>query len=465
MNVSALAVPDQNATRPVTPVAPRRWGWPEDGFLVIFFLSSGLLLIPGAQAFRMPIRAVPYVAPLIFLLLHLGTRSEKKAPPGARLMLLALVLLTLNLFHPETRLLPGLAHWAMTVGIAAPLFWAYKLTDKQTFWRVLNVCFVCSAANAFVGLLQVYFPDRFLPAEFFALDVLKKIGGTYIGAEGQRLFRPPGLSNTTEMACFDSALSVLLGLILGTRGGLGPRRVLYYAGAAVGMFVLYLTFARSLTIMMVVGGAAFCALLARGGRLGKALTVAAVGFGVVTAGFAWALTVGGRSLEKRFIGTWDKGVGDTWQRERSSYYTQLWDSYILKYPLGIGLGRWGMPAYYFGGEGGRPPKEVGRDIFVHVSPSGWVLDGGVPMLLLYGGAVCLAPLAAYRLARSAPDPQVRYMAAAVCSLDLMIIGMCASNPIFSSPMGLEFWLFNAVLHGAATSAVAARPGVILRTTG
>jgi hypothetical protein len=71
------------------------------------------------------------------------------------------------------------------------------------------------------------------------------------------------------------------------------------------------------------------------------------------------------------------------------------------------------------------------------------------MVLLCGGAVVLAPLAAYRLVRSSPDPEVRYMASVVFCLDLFFLGSCFGYAALSDHMGTLFWVLNAALHGAA----------------
>ena len=49
-----------------------------------------------------------------------------------------------------------------------------------------------------LGILQVYFPERFLPPEFSVLarslnpDIIHAL--TYIGADGREIVRPPGLA-------------------------------------------------------------------------------------------------------------------------------------------------------------------------------------------------------------------------------------------------------------------------------
>jgi hypothetical protein len=50
---------------------------------------------------------------------------------------------------------------------------------------------------------------------------------------------------------------------------------------------------------------------------------------------------------------------------------------LFEYPLGCGVGRWGMMTYYFGRFDANPNPAV----FVEIQPTGWLFDGGIPLLL------------------------------------------------------------------------------------
>ena len=65
---------------------------------------------------------------------------------------------------------------------------------------------------------------------------------------------------------------------------------------------------------------------------------------------------------------------------------------LYQYPLGAGLGRWGMAGGYFG-TAGQP------GLWAEIQIAGWMIDGGVPMIFLYGGAIVVGALAQFRLAR------------------------------------------------------------------
>src|SRR5260221_1922654 len=129
-----------------------------------------------------------------------------------------MALLALMLFHPETSsMIGGIAHMAVYFAVLAPLFWApeFVKTPEQVA-RILWILLLCSGANALVGVLQVYDPQRWLPAEFSRI-VIAGQGGlnsvTYVGGLGQRIVRPPGLFDTPGAVCGPAMFAALLGLV------------------------------------------------------------------------------------------------------------------------------------------------------------------------------------------------------------------------------------------------------------
>ena len=103
-----------------------RWPWVE-WFVYLQFLWGALLFIPGSQAYRPIIRALPYASSAILPLLFLPQRSSwTKAPGSASFMLAALGVLVANLFYPTTQFIGGLAQCVFQPTIAAPIFWALE---------------------------------------------------------------------------------------------------------------------------------------------------------------------------------------------------------------------------------------------------------------------------------------------------------------------------------------------------
>ena len=73
------------AARPAESTAETlpRWGWLEV-FVLIQYLSTALLFLPGAQSYRFAIRALPYLSSLGLLALAVFSSSPRKRQSGVR---------------------------------------------------------------------------------------------------------------------------------------------------------------------------------------------------------------------------------------------------------------------------------------------------------------------------------------------------------------------------------------------
>ena len=248
-----------------------RWPWVE-WFVYLQFLWGALLFIPGSQAYRPIIRALPYASSAILLLLFLPQRSSwTKAPGSASFMLAALGVLVANLLHPTTQFMAGVAQCVFQLMIAAPVFWAWKaVRTEEHLLKIVRLVFLLNVLSAGVGALQVYVPDVFLPPQFSALGM--QLSETWVdemwyeGAGGRTIVRPPGLTDQPGAASVAGTIAAVLGLGLTLVSKRNPARVLCLGGAALGLFVLYLTQVRSLLLMCVAAFIVMAALMFRRGR-------------------------------------------------------------------------------------------------------------------------------------------------------------------------------------------------------
>ena len=142
--------------------------------------------------------------------------------PGARWILAVLVLLVVNLVHPETWLSAGMAQVVFQMGIAAPVFWAARMSVTESrMERVLWLIFAANFVSAALGMLQVYYPATFLPPQFSAMalrlnpDFVTQL--TYAGAGDRLIVRPPGLSDIPGGAAIAGTITALLGFELAMR--------------------------------------------------------------------------------------------------------------------------------------------------------------------------------------------------------------------------------------------------------
>jgi len=429
-------------------VAAERWGWLEV-FAAIQILWGVLLFLPSVQPIRMYIRAVPYVSSLGALVYYARYPSGGPLPASSRWLLASIALLGANLLHPETQLKAGLAQLVFQISIAAPMFWAGRLVGShERLERLLWIVFVASLASAAVGVLQASWPDRFLPPEFSALARRLNpavVGAlTYYGPDGRPIVRPPGLSDLPGGAAVAGLMTVLLAAAaVSHERTSGIVRLFSVAAAAIGMTVLYLTQVRSLTVMAAIGVFMFAAIRLRQGRVMRSGWIVVGGVALVAASFVWAAAIGGKSVETRYSGLIDNGLLTTFQQSRGQFIDYTFRDLLFRFPLGAGLGRWGIMTVYFN-DAARWYTPL---IYVEIQITGWLLDGGVLMWLCYGGALLSAARMAYVAAVDRSTEALQYLAAVVLAFQLTIVALCLAGPVFNTQLGIVFWMVTGALVG------------------
>lgn len=441
------------------------WGWLEV-FILIEYLSSALLMVPGAQAVRIVIRSAPYLASLALGLKYYWEPTSG-AFPGRKLLSMALLWLFIEfLFHPDSRTVQSGVQVIFQISIAAPAFWVGKVVkSKWRLDRILYLVFLANALGGVVGFLQVKYPNTFMPAEFSKLgqtmDRYYVESLTYEGANGQLIIRPPGLSDMPGGAATAGMTAGLLGVVLALgESPLNWSALLYLAAAGLGMVALYLTEVRSLLMVMILAMLISAAVAWRRNRTGG-IRIAAVGGGVVAVAFIYAVTIGGQVIEKRYMSIKESGVVDSYNTNRGLFVKDTWESQLPQYPLGAGPGRWGMMQVYTADiDANQPPP-----LYAEIQLTGWLFDGGIPMWILYGGAVLAAMAYALRLTVKSRDPDIAYLAGLVLCLEGMIFGIAWAGPAFNTQLGIQFWTLSAALHGAASRGITPRAGRVQRFTG
>lgn len=442
-----------SGTRPAAATAAgARIPW---GFAEVFVISQtalpALLYLPGTQPLRLPIRVSAFAISLAALGWWLANPLRHRQPHRAYGWVAAVVgLLTIMVFHPTTSsLYGGLAHAMLYIAVMAPFFWApaFVHTPEQLA-RLLGLLLVCSGVNAVVGVLQVYAPGTFMPTELSRVMSESAFGlgpVTYQGPDGQLIVRPPGLFDTPGAVAGPAMFAMLLGVVFGLSALPKWMRLGSFGLAAAGIVAIYLTQVRisfAMALLMFVGYA--LALLAQR-RVSKATTIAALGGVLVLAGFAFALTLGGKSISERFLTLLAGDPVSVYYNARGFQLSQSLSQLLFEYPLGAGLARWGMAAAYFG-------SRTVPGIWAELQVTGWLLDGGVPMLFLYSGALFIVARSQYHLARLTQYPRVAACAAVVFALGLGPIAMVASFTPFVTQIGVQFWFLAGALHGVACTA-------------
>ncbi len=419
-----------------------------EAFVALQFLWGALVFIPGVQEYRGYVRALPYLTSLGMLGLVGLLRRHQPFARGSGFIISALLLLVLNLLHPSSQLNAGVAQCIFQLAIVAPLFWTHKtVRSAGELERILVLMFALNAASAALGVLQVYFPDRFMPSEFNSLGIEMNQyyvdALTYVGSDGRLIVRPPGLSDQPGAAATSGAFAAILGfgLLLRRRNPVMTLGIL--AAIAVGFAAIYLSQVRSTLLGTIGAGALLTAVAVRRGRLASAAWVFGVGAAIVFGSYLWASSVGGESLVSRFGTIQGTGALEAYRSGRGIFVRQTVGQLLDQYPFGAGVGRWGMMNAYFGGGSayGSAP------IYVEVQLTGWLLDGGVLMWLLYGGGLLLTMWTIFRDTGSR-SPPLSEAAINVLAINTFVLILAMVSPVFNTQLGLLFWTMTAALHGA-----------------
>ena len=109
----------------------------------------------------------------------------------------------------------------------------------------------------------------------------------------------------------------------------------------------------------------------------------------------------------------------------------------------------GMMHVYFGDSAmwEAPP------IHVEIQPTGWLLDGGVPLWITMGAALAAGLRASYLVAVRA-NGSLQESGTAILCLQLTLLAICLSGPAFNTQLGIQFWALTAALWGPVLAAEA-----------
>jgi hypothetical protein len=428
--------------------APIPWGFAEL-FIISQSALPAILILPGTQAFRLPIRVAAFVLPLAaFAWWNLESTVHASASRAQSWVAAVLFLLAVMLFHPSTpSFVGGLAHIGVYFAVIAPLFWApaFVRTPEQLA-RILWILLICCGLNAVVGVLQVYDPMRWLPAEFSRISTGGPMGlgpVSYLGPDGRWIVRPPGLFDTPGAVAGPASYAALLGLVFAVSALPAWKRLLSLAFAAAGLAAIYLSQVRISLVITFAMMLAYAAIRARQGRAGRATQFAILAGGVVVGGFMLALTLGGQSISDRFLTLL---AGDPLTVYRTARGVQLdvtFGDMFVNHPLGAGLGRWGMAAGYFSS------YRTGETLWAEIQLTGWMIDGGILMIALYAGALVVTALTEYRVAMMTQFSRLAQCGAVVLAANLGTAGLIFSFTPFVTQVGIQYWFLAGALHGIA----------------
>ncbi len=441
-------------------------GWLGFYFIAQAFLAA-LLFIPGASAIRTATRVAGYgLAPAIgaWLWFHGGTHAYQSAiarlPRGrlpARFPALpwltgTLAWLVVSIFHPNGySLTTACGQVALYYSVLSPAYWADKATASSTqIGRLMAVLLACGALSALLGIAQIYRPDTFNP------PVIPALSNQYQGEnvmfktdDGRKLLRPCGLTDTPGAASLAGTTSALLGLAWLVRPSALWKRLAGLAAAAAGLAVIYFSQARFPLVMLAASGVILFAIFIIQGRRAQAGLLAIVGTLLGVVALVWVARNVGTGVVERFAPLFAKDATSFYAESRGVFVEEAFNRIIWEYPLGYGLGWWGMIHSTFG-DPARPSP-----IWAEVMWPAWIFDGGIPLMTLYAVAAAVAAWNSFKIALRYKSRELGFWAAVITASDVGILASCFSFTPFLAPLGLQFWLQSAALHAASERARAA----------
>lgn len=434
------------------PDAARRTSIPW-GFAEFFVISQtalpALLYLPGTQNFRLMIRFSAFAISLAAFAWWQLQGPRTTMHRAGHWVAAVMALLVVMLFHPLTgSLMGGLAHMMVYLAVLAPLFWAPAFVKSpEHLARLLGLLLLCSGVNSIVGVLQVYDPPVWMPAEFSRIVTQGSAGlnpATYVGPEGRLIVRPPGLFDTPGAVAGAGMFAALLGVVFGLSAIPLWQRIGSFIMAGAGVAAIYLSQVRVSLVVVVLMLAAYAFALFRQRRVQKAVMLGGFAAGVILLSFMVALTLGGDSVFDRVMTLFADDPMAIYYKSRGNQLDFTLSEMLFQFPLGAGLGRWGMAAGYFG-TGGLP------GIWAELQITGWLIDGGILMVVLYGGTLVVTALSEWKAAGQTRIPRLAACGAVVFAANLGVAVMVISFTPFVTQIGIQYWFLAGALHGVALS--------------
>jgi hypothetical protein len=269
-----------------------------------------------------------------------------------------------------------------------------------------------------------------------------------------------GLTDLPGGAAMAGFYAFLLGagLLLSSRRKL--LRLLCVGSMFIGSAAIYLSYVRSVLVLLLVCMVAMLFLLVLRGELKRVATFSAMVLGMAVVGFLLAVMLGGEGVRERISTLVEDDPSEVYQRNRGKFLEYTLQEVLPNNLLGAGLARWGMVSVYFGDRDMVVDPAIDQDVWVEIQWTGWVLDGGLPLTLAYAVSIVLALWTAFRIATGRLGGQHRGLwplAAIVFAYSVGGLALTFNFPFFVSQSGLEFWVLNALLFAVAVSP-APKPG-------
>jgi hypothetical protein len=446
----AIALDDATGGRRALPVIE---------YFVLFQILGLIALLFGATTGVRPyLRMAAFGASAALLLF--SSKQGRPSHPAVIPAYFIFAILTASLFNPGTAgFVPGLAELLVNLCVLAPLFWTNGLSITPTSLRhVILILWAFHSVSSAIGVLQVRFPGRFEPqvSTVVARDLEYMDSLRITNAQGERVFRPMGLTDVPGGASLAGFYASLLGIGVALTSRRPTLRMLGLGSVLIGLCCIYMSQVRAVLVMAGAAVLALAAILALRGEKHRLFLLVGSFACVALLGFSLAVAIGGSSVTNRLSTFTESGASEMYYRNRGHFLQETIDDMLPQYPLGAGLGRWGMMNLYFA-DHSDPKRPM---LWAEIQWTGWLLDGGIPLVLAYVAAILLAFTTAIKIALSRTPGELWFWAGVVVAYNLGALAMTFDYPFFNSQGGLELWMLNGALFAAARYRT---PFVILST--
>ena len=418
--------------------------------MVQFICQSALVLDwIGGGGLRTYFRAATFFSSLAMLGFLPG---RSRHPHPVRLTAIAaLIWMGIGLLHSNANPVSGIAHWLLNIAVWAPLFWTSRIfCTARTIHNTLVMLWLFNVLASIIGVLQVYYPERFSPSAEF----IRNVAGVYADGlliertDGKQVWRPCGLSDTPGGAANSGSFAVVVGIVMFSVSNRRSIRLMAAIGILAGVFCIYVCEIRSILIITVLSAVILTTLQLMQGRLTRAAAMLLLIPLVAAAGIAWTKSISGERVGERIRTLTATSASNVYYQNRGVFLEHSLFEELPKYPLGAGLGRYGMMFLYFGD----PTIPGANELWVEIQLTGWLYDGGLPLILLGYGAVIATCYVTYKVAVSPKDRRsVADYAAVVTALNAGWLAVTFNSPFFNSQQGMIFWLLNAVIYFVSIS--------------
>ena len=268
----------------------------------------------------------------------------------------------------------------------------------------------------------------------------------YRDGDGRLAIRPPGFGDDPGASCYAGMFVATVGLAYLGLPVSRLRKLLGFLMGMAGVVVIFLSHVRS-SLVEVLGCAVIYSIILVGqGRLRTVFTLALLMAVCGVCSFLYAQSLGGQDTVNRFAALLADDPLTVYEKSaRMGMVTGSFDSLLVDYPLGAGLGRWGQMRVYFGNEN----NVDSPSIWAEVQFQAWVLDGGIVVLALYLIALTVALQRLLRSSLLHQSLQLRRWGAAIVMFSAGPIALMFSYTPFNSQLGMQFWLLIGAFEGLA----------------